>query len=532
MANGGLLDFLKLILYLTFFSVLCMFYGMPIHIIRDVAMTIRSFYKRINDFVRYRQATRDMNARYPDATADDISGEDVCIICRESMRPWQQLDSPHNDANNTSRPSPWEERLRPKRLPCGHILHFACLRSWLERQQNCPTCRAPVLGSRTTVSNPTPLGQPATQQGQVQQLQEARQDVQQPGIRQNVFNFGPFRLAIGRQGLAQPANDFPPDQQRAAPTGGDVNGASGPFRQAPTSSQRTVANFVPTNVHLQLNHLEQQLTQEIYDLHVEADQLFLVRVLQGELARLRALRTSPGTFPVSSNPATIHHQSLPSSLNGALTFPLAPIVGFAQGRQDGRNQTLPDGLTIPDGWNVLPLGRITNGLGTIPTSVNMPASDINRRRGTYDLISQSSLEPSLDSEVPNSLNDSLGVTSGTSQEIGQTVGQPESNVLADSNRLGTGPSCAHEARNSPSHNHNPARKPSTAPALSLESGDVDLIEEQLTSSVTDQNVLQNYSDTEVKTGAALRQAGAVSGSSQTKGKGKAVTVEDDVDDVD
>ena len=108
MANGRLLDFLKLILYLTFFSVLCVFYGMPIHIIRDVAMTIRSFYKRINDFVRYRQATRDMNARYPDATADDISGEDVCIICRESMRPWQQLDSRHNDANNTSRPSPWE----------------------------------------------------------------------------------------------------------------------------------------------------------------------------------------------------------------------------------------------------------------------------------------------------------------------------------------------------------------------------------------------------------------------------------------
>lgn len=530
MANGRLLDFLKLILYLTFFSVLCMFYGMPIHIIRDVAMTIRSFYKRINDFVRYRQATRDMNARYPDATADDISGEDVCIICRESMRPWQQLDSRHNDANNTSRPSPWEERLRPKRLPCGHILHFACLRSWLERQQNCPTCRAPVLGSRTTVSNPTPLDQPATQQGQVPQLQEGRQDVQQPVIRQNVFNFGPFRLAIGRQALAQPANDFPPAQQGAAPTGGDVSGASGPFRQAPTSSQRIVANFVPTNVHLQLNHLEQQLTQEIHDLHIEADQLFLVRVLQGELARLRALRTSPGTFPVSSNPTTIHHQSLPSSLNGALTFPRAPIVGFAQERQDGGNQTLPDGLTIPDGWNVLPLGRITNGLGTIPTSVNMPASDINPRRGTYDSISQSSLEPSLDSGVLNSLNDSLGVTS-TSQEIGQTVGQPESTVLADSNRLGTGSSCEHEARNSPLRNHNPTRKPSTAPALGLESGDAGLVEEQLTSSVTDKNVPQNYSDTEVKARAALRQAGAVSGSSQTKGKGKAVTVEDDVDDV-
>lgn len=532
MADPRLLDFLKLILYLTFFSVLCMFYGMPIHIIRDVAMTIRSFYKRINDFVRYRQATRDMNARYPDATADDISGEDVCIICRESMRPWQQLGSGQTDANNPSMPSPWEERLRPKRLPCGHVLHFACLRSWLERQQNCPTCRAPVLGSRTNVSNPTALNQPAIQQGQVQQLQEARQDVQQPIIRQNVFNFGPFRLAIGRQGLGQPANGYPPDPQGSAPAGGDVRGASGPFRQAPTTSQRIVANLSPTSVQLQLYHLEQQLTQEIDDLHVQADQLFLVRVLQGELARLRAMRSSPGTFPVSLNPSILPPSFLPS-LNGALTFPRAPINGFAHHRLDGGNQTLPDGLTVPDGWNVLPLGRISNDLGTIPTTVSTPASDINLRRGIYDLISQSSLEPSLESEVLNSQNDSFGMTASTSQENEPAVGQPASNVLADSNRLGTGPSYTHDTSNSPSHDHNPARKlPSIAPSLSLESSDANLIidREQLIPSDTDISVLQSSSGTEIEACSALRQGGV--GSSQAKGKGKAVTVEDDIDDVD
>lgn len=536
MANGRLLDFLKLVLYLTFFSVLCMFYGMPIHIIRDVAMTIRSFYKRINDFIRYRQATRDMNSRYPDATTDDISGEDVCIICRESMRPWQQqLGSRLTEANSTTRPSPWEERLRPKRLPCGHILHFACLRSWLERQQNCPTCRAPVLGSRTTVPNPNPLDQPAIQQRQDQQLQEARQNAQQPVIRQNIFNFGPFRLAIGRQGLAQPANGFPLHQQGAAPTGGDLSSASGPSRQAPTSSQQNVANFVPTNVQLQLHHLEQQLTQEINDLNVQADQLFLVRVLQGELARLRAMRTSPGSFPVSSNPPTIFHQSLPPSLNGALNFSRAPIFGFAQERQGGGNQALPDGMTIPNGWNVLPLGRIHNSMGTIPTSVNLPTSDINPRRGIYDLISQSSLEPSSDSEVRNPLNSFPSMTSSTSQEAGPSIGQPESNVPADSKRLESGPSNTQEAKNSLLHTLNSAQKsPSTAPALSLELGDVDLVadREQFNARDTDSHVLQSPSDTEVEERAAFRQAGAVSGSSQAKGKGKAATVEDDVDDID
>lgn len=536
MTNGRLLDFLKLVLYLTFFSVLCMFYGMPIHIIRDVAMTIRSFYKRINDFIRYRQATRDMNARYPDATTEDMSGEDVCIICRESMRPWQQqLGSRPTEANSNTRPSPWEERLRPKRLPCGHILHFACLRSWLERQQNCPTCRAPVLGSRTTVSNPNPLGQPAIQQGQDQHLQEARQNFQQPVIRQNIFNFGPFRLAIGRQGLAQPANGFPLHQQGAAPTGGDVNSASGPSRQAPTSSQQIVANFVPTNVQLQLHHLEQQLTQEINDLNVQADQLLLVRVLQGELARLRAMRSSPGSFPVSSNIPTISHRSLPPSLNGALNISRAPILGFAQDRQGGGNQTLPDGLIIPNGWNVLPLGRIHNSMGTIPTSVNVPTSDVNPRRGIYDLISQSSLEPSSDSEVRNPLNSSPSMTSSTTQETGPFIRQPEPNVPADSRKLESGPSNTQEAKNSPLHILNSAQNsPPIAPALSLEAGDVDLVEdrEQLNARHTDRYVLQSSSDTEVDERAALRQAGAVFGSSQAKGKGKAATVEDDVDDID
>jgi hypothetical protein len=47
-------------------------------------------------------------------------GDATCIICREEMS-------------------------SAKKLPCGHFFHVHCLRSWLERQQTCPTCRAPVL---------------------------------------------------------------------------------------------------------------------------------------------------------------------------------------------------------------------------------------------------------------------------------------------------------------------------------------------------------------------------------------------------
>lgn len=36
-----------------------------------------------------------------------------------------------------------------KKLPCGHIFHTACLRSWFQRQQTCPTCRLNILRTPT-----------------------------------------------------------------------------------------------------------------------------------------------------------------------------------------------------------------------------------------------------------------------------------------------------------------------------------------------------------------------------------------------
>lgn len=145
-----LTDFVKLLVYLIFFAILLTFYGLPIHILRDVVVTIRSFARRIIDFLRYRNATRDMNERYPDATSEEVAREEVCIICREEM----QAAPPAPGAAGQGGEQPAAgvrrvlDRLRPKKLPCGHILHFACLRSWLERQQNCPTCRRPVVGAQ------------------------------------------------------------------------------------------------------------------------------------------------------------------------------------------------------------------------------------------------------------------------------------------------------------------------------------------------------------------------------------------------
>ena len=47
-------DFAKLLTYLTFFAIIVLHYGVPLHIIRDVWMTCRSFLSRCQDLIRYR----------------------------------------------------------------------------------------------------------------------------------------------------------------------------------------------------------------------------------------------------------------------------------------------------------------------------------------------------------------------------------------------------------------------------------------------------------------------------------------------
>ncbi|ONK58307.1 uncharacterized protein A4U43_C09F10820 [Asparagus officinalis] len=96
-------------------------YGLPLHLIRELYETFRSFRIRIADYIRYRKVTSNVDERFPSATPEEINASDAtCIICREEM-------------------------LTAKKLHCGHLFHVHCLRSWLERQNICPTCRALVI---------------------------------------------------------------------------------------------------------------------------------------------------------------------------------------------------------------------------------------------------------------------------------------------------------------------------------------------------------------------------------------------------
>ncbi len=187
--------------------------------------------------------------KYADATEEDLARENTCIICREDMHVFDPNDPAHI------------ERTRPKKLPCGHILHLGCLKSWMERQQVCPTCRRSVVlndapppnadaaifriglnmrGGGAPPPHPGALGAAAPGPNAAQNAPFQPMNAQfpaagaGPGADANIqnnqnpgqpaannggvrmFQFGPFRLGVAREGIRD-MQDLA--QRMAAPAG-------------------------------------------------------------------------------------------------------------------------------------------------------------------------------------------------------------------------------------------------------------------------------------------------------------------------
>ncbi|KAI8939768.1 hypothetical protein NX059_003510 [Plenodomus lindquistii] len=397
-------DFIKSVVYLGFFMILMTFYGIPIHIMRDLFMTIRSLLKRIKDFVQYRNATRDMNTRYPDATAEELERENTCIVCREEMKPWVQ---PGADGAPTARRM--DERQRPKKLPCGHILHFSCLRSWLERQQVCPTCRRPVLSqtaTQTTQGNnavnpgaPNQPNQPNQQrQGALQGLlggnprglhgqhgqhgqpnplrQQGQADV--PAGNMRVFNLGPIRIALGNLRLPPGQQNDPNnvrnaiDQLRQQAIADRAAQTATPDTQAPatsstltqTSSQHQLAGpapgavaLHPSDVQSDILRIQQNIVESIRQLNLQQEQLEVIHRL---LSELNGLQRASGASAATGN-------ELPTiaPLNQPNMSAFTPQAYFARGEPLRQGDTgIPEGLSLPEGWTLRPMAlarSVTHG---------------------------------------------------------------------------------------------------------------------------------------------------------------------------
>ncbi|XP_024260869.1 E3 ubiquitin-protein ligase AMFR [Oncorhynchus tshawytscha] len=73
--------------------------------------------RRIRRHKNYLRVINNMEARFAVATAEElVANSDDCAIC-------------------------WDTMQTARKLPCGHLFHNSCLRSWLEQDTSCPTCR-------------------------------------------------------------------------------------------------------------------------------------------------------------------------------------------------------------------------------------------------------------------------------------------------------------------------------------------------------------------------------------------------------
>lgn len=211
-------DSTRLLTYVAFFFVILKPYGLPpLHIIRDVYITTVSLFTKVNDFIKARRAKAAMDKEILDATEEDLARDNVCIICREEM----------------SVANPTLHRYVPKKLPCRHVIHYGCLKSWLERSQRCPTCRRPVLSGETPDATATVIVNVDANQVP---LNDADGD-NNNGNQNNIGNFNNDQ-DLGIPGLENnnarqpedvhppyfvtPPEPLPPSQQQPAASGNDT----------------------------------------------------------------------------------------------------------------------------------------------------------------------------------------------------------------------------------------------------------------------------------------------------------------------
>lgn len=82
--------------------------------------------RRVRKHKNYLQVVQLMEANFPMATQEELDKNcDDCAIC-------------------------WDRMEVARKLPCGHLFHNSCLRSWLEQDTSCPTCRTSLKGRADT----------------------------------------------------------------------------------------------------------------------------------------------------------------------------------------------------------------------------------------------------------------------------------------------------------------------------------------------------------------------------------------------
>ncbi|XP_052272357.1 E3 ubiquitin-protein ligase synoviolin B-like isoform X2 [Dreissena polymorpha] len=298
------LGFVKVILYMMFMIIMIKIHTFPLFAIRPMYLAVRNFKKSLHDVIMSRRAIRQMNTLYPDVSQEELeSGDNVCIICREDMVS------------------------ACKKLPCNHIFHTSCLRSWFQRQQTCPTCRMEVLQMTPLRSQPTP---PPHQQ---------QQHIQNPF--QNLFPGGFPPIPPGA--LPQMPQMWPPQMAQGQPP---QMAQRPPPQMAQGQPPQTLPASTPGFSHTTPTVSAAGTTP------LGASASFPdVRTGWGTASHFVGATTMPAMFPPMFMPNNFPRP--PTSLDGLSDEELRAMEGVERGNIEARIQWLRDIQALLDGAMLL-----------------------------------------------------------------------------------------------------------------------------------------------------------------------------------
>lgn len=130
-------------------------FRMPIMLVKDVLWDFLTLHQNAKSLWKIWRNNKQLDDKLPTVTQEQMRNVDnMCIICMDELVP-EDNSSSHRTVSN-----------KPKKLPCGHVLHLFCLKNWMERSQTCPICRLAVFDENGNVVKATSSATATETQGQ------------------------------------------------------------------------------------------------------------------------------------------------------------------------------------------------------------------------------------------------------------------------------------------------------------------------------------------------------------------------------
>jgi E3 ubiquitin-protein ligase synoviolin len=135
-----ILDFLsetfRFVLFLLFFTIIFTYYGMPIHIVRELWVSYTNLRRCWQQYRKYQRLMVGLNERFPDATEEEMrggvgdgagaGGDPAAVAAADGSEGGETPDGAAAALGEYDECIICRDALAPgcKKLPCGHIFHL------------------------------------------------------------------------------------------------------------------------------------------------------------------------------------------------------------------------------------------------------------------------------------------------------------------------------------------------------------------------------------------------------------------------